>query len=403
MTATMPPRDAARAIAERLHGAGHIAYFAGGCVRDELMGLEPVDYDIATSATPEAVTALFKGAKGVGEAFGVVLVRHGGVVVEVATFRADGPYSDGRRPDGVRYADEIEDAHRRDFSINGLFKDPVTGRVIDHVGGVPDIQARVLRAIGSPEERIKEDRLRMLRAARFAARFDLAIDPATERAIHVHAGELAGVSRERIGIEIRKILEHSSHRRGATLVESLALDAAVFLESHASSTLTALSAMQRGRSVGALLAAWRMDRQAAGAGGGDWTRALMLSNREEKDLDGVCALVEWMRDAFAAAAVSDRRLMLASPLTPAAVDATGARDAALAERVVAWMAPYLADPEGLAPGRWVVGGDLIAAGMRPGPSMGAVLDRVYRAQLEGAVTDRREALARALEWGQGPS
>ncbi|MBM4111447.1 MAG: CCA tRNA nucleotidyltransferase, partial [Phycisphaerae bacterium] len=166
--AQLSPHDAARSIAVRLREAGHVAYFAGGCVRDQLLGLEPVDFDVATSARPDEIAALFKGAKGVGESFGVMLVRLGGVVVEVATFRADGPYSDSRRPDSVRFATPEEDAHRRDFTVNGLFMDPQSGEVIDFVGGRADVAARVLRAIGSPHERIREDRLRMLRAARFA-------------------------------------------------------------------------------------------------------------------------------------------------------------------------------------------------------------------------------------------
>ena len=138
MTQAHPtPHDAARAIAARLRDAGHLAYFAGGCVRDRLLGLEPADVDIATSARPDEIASIFKGAKGVGESFGVMLVRSGGVVVEVATFRADGPYSDARRPDSVRFASPEEDALRRDFTVNGLFMDPSSGEVIDFVGGRP--------------------------------------------------------------------------------------------------------------------------------------------------------------------------------------------------------------------------------------------------------------------------
>jgi len=398
--AQLSPHDAARSIAVRLREAGHVAYFAGGCVRDQLLGLEPVDFDVATSARPDEIAALFKGAKGVGESFGVMLVRLGGVVVEVATFRADGPYSDSRRPDSVRFATPEEDAHRRDFTVNGLFMDPQSGEVIDFVGGRADVASRILRAIGSAHERIREDRLRMLRAARFAARFALEIEPQTANAIRAHASELAGVSRERIGIEIRKIVEHPRRVHGAELVESLGLDAAVFAEPHTTGPLARLSAIEHGRPVGALLAAWLRDRDERGGGTGRWTEALMLSNRESSDLETTLGLARWMHDGFQGAAIADRRLTLASPLTPSALDIVGVDAAARAQAIRAWMSPYAAAPGGLAPARWVNGGDLIAAGLRPGPSMGAILDRVYRAQLEGQVGDAAAALAQALEWGR---
>jgi len=398
--AHLSAHDAARAIAMRLRDAGHVAYFAGGCVRDQLLGLEPDDFDVATSAKPDEITSIFKGAKGVGESFGVMLVRAGGVVVEVATFRADGPYTDSRRPDSVRFATPEEDALRRDFTVNGLFMDPASGEVIDFVGGRADVAARVLRAIGSPHERIREDRLRMLRAARFAARFALEIEPQTANAIRAHASELAGVSRERIGIEIRKIVEHPRRVHGAELVESLGLDAAVFAEPHTTGPLARLSAIEHGRPVGALLAAWLRDRDERGGGTGRWTEALMLSNRESSDLETTLGLARWMHDGFQGAAIADRRLTLASPLTPSALDIVGVDAAARAQAIRAWMSPYAAAPGGLAPARWVNGGDLIAAGLRPGPSMGAILDRVYRAQLEGQVGDAAAALAQALEWGR---
>ena len=398
--AQLSPHDAAQSIALRLRDAGHVAYFAGGCVRDQLLGLEPVDFDVATSAKPDEIISIFKSAKGVGESFGVMLVRTGGVVVEVATFRADGPYSDSRRPDSVRFATPEEDAHRRDFTINGLFMDPSSGDVIDFVGGRADVAARVLRAIGSPHERIREDRLRMLRAARFAARFALEIEPQTASAIRTHASELAGVSRERIGIEIRKIVEHPRRMHGAELVESLGLDAAVFVEPHTTGPLTRLSAIDHGRPVGALLAAWLRDRADRGGGTGCWTEALMLSNRESSDLQSTHGLATWMQAGFDGAPIADRRLTLASPLTPSALDIVGVEAPERAQLIREWMAPYAAALGGLAPARWVTGGDLIAAGLRPGPSMGAILDRVYRAQLEGSVGDPDKAREKALEWGR---
>src|SRR5438067_13328797 len=164
------------AVLRGLREAGHVAYFAGGCVRDVLLGLEPKDYDVATDAHPQKVRSLFRSTAAVGQAFGVILVRLGKSVVEVATFRSDGRYVDGRRPEDVRFTTAEEDAKRRDFTINGLFFDPLEDRVIDYVGGQEDLTARRLRAIGDPWQRFEEDHLRLLRAVRFAARFDLEIE-----------------------------------------------------------------------------------------------------------------------------------------------------------------------------------------------------------------------------------
>src|SRR5687767_11901220 len=184
-------RDAAVHVLQKLVDSGHVAYFAGGCVRDRLMGLEPTDYDIATSARPEQVAVIFPHVQTVGESFGVMLVRiqkrH---VIQVATFRTEGSYSDGRRPDSVEFSDAQHDAVRRDFAINGLFENPLTGEIIDYVGGRADIDAKLIRAIGDPFARIREDRLRMLRAIRFAARFRFDIESETADAIRASAAEL---------------------------------------------------------------------------------------------------------------------------------------------------------------------------------------------------------------------
>src|SRR5882724_1703414 len=200
-------REDAEAVVRRLRDAGHVAYFAGGCVRDLLLGLEPKDYDVATDAVPQIVRSLFRNTQAVGQAFGVILVRLGRSVIEVATFRSDGQYVDGRRPSEVRFTTAQEDAQRRDFTINGLFLDPLDGdRVIDYVGGQEDLAARRLRAIGDPAARFGEDHLRLLRAVRFAARFGLEIAPATAMAIESRAGLLKGISPERIAIELREML-----------------------------------------------------------------------------------------------------------------------------------------------------------------------------------------------------
>ena len=223
-------RDAAAEIAAKFYAAGHTAYFAGGCVRDELLKLSPTDFDIATSATTEQIRAIFPKARGVGESFGVILVHHKGRVVEVASFRADGRYVDGRRPENIEVGDEKTDANRRDFTINGMFMHPATGEIIDHVNGRADIQNKILRAINNPDARLSEDRLRLLRAVRFAARFGLTIEPQTEAAIRAHAQELRGVSRERVGQELRRMIAHPSRVKALELIESLDLAPSTLLE-----------------------------------------------------------------------------------------------------------------------------------------------------------------------------
>src|SRR5437763_2390306 len=207
-------RQDALAVVKRLREAGHVAYFAGGCVRDELLGFTPKDYDVATDAPPERVRQLFSNTQAVGAAFGVILVRHRKSVIEVATFRTDLQYKDGRRPEGVVFTTAEEDAKRRDFTINGLFMDPLDGdRVIDFVGGQEDLKNKVLRAIGEPNHRFEEDHLRLLRAVRFAARFGLQVDAATADAIQSHAAQLKRISPERICEELRLMLGAPS--RGA--------------------------------------------------------------------------------------------------------------------------------------------------------------------------------------------
>ena len=196
----------AREIAARLQRAGHTAYFAGGCVRDQLLGIEAKDYDIATSAKPEEVQKLFPRVTNLtGKCFGVVRVLVDDESYEVATFRQDGPYKDGRHPESVRFATAEEDAQRRDFTINGLFYDPVAERLIDYVGGEADLRAKVIRAIGEPAHRFAEDQLRLLRAIRFAARLMFKIEPKTWEAVCAGASSIRTISAERIRDELNKI------------------------------------------------------------------------------------------------------------------------------------------------------------------------------------------------------
>jgi poly(A) polymerase len=220
----MTEREFAIDVVHRLNAAGFVAYWAGGCVRDELLGLKPADFDVATNARPEEVRRLFGRTVEVGLSFGVVEVLgpypH---KIQVATFRADGDYLDGRRPESVQFCSAEEDAKRRDFTINGMFFDPLENRLIDHVGGQSDLRDRVLRAIGNPIDRFAEDKLRLLRAARMATRFDLVIEPATADAIRIMAGEIIVVSAERIAEELRKLLVHPRRARGIKLMDDLRL------------------------------------------------------------------------------------------------------------------------------------------------------------------------------------
>jgi poly(A) polymerase len=224
-------REFATQVVRQLRDAGFTALWAGGCVRDLLLGRSPSDYDVATSATPEQVMKLFRNRTiPVGAAFGVVRVRsplHDGDEVEVATFRSDGAYLDGRRPESVVFSSPELDAARRDFTINGMFLDPLTDELIDFVGGQADLKAGILRAIGDAEARFGEDKLRLIRAVRFAARFGLEIEPATRAALVAMAGQINVVSVERIAQELRKILTHPSRVDALNLALETGLLAAV--------------------------------------------------------------------------------------------------------------------------------------------------------------------------------
>src|SRR5215467_9259287 len=195
----------ARKVAARLREQGHIAYFAGGCVRDMVRGLTPKDYDIATDARPETVQALFSRTYAVGAHFGVIVVLENSFQFEVATFRSDDAYVDGRHPSAVHFSSPEEDARRRDFTINGMFYDPIAEQVIDLIGGQADIAAKLVRAIGDPGKRFAEDRLRMLRGVRFATVLDYQIDKKTWDALVANAASINQISAERIRDELVRI------------------------------------------------------------------------------------------------------------------------------------------------------------------------------------------------------
>src|SRR5205809_3758034 len=225
-----PMEKTAREIAARLRENGHMAYFAGGCVRDMVRGLTPKDYDIATDARPEAVQKLFPRTYAVGAHFGVIIVLENGFQFEVATFRSDEGYIDGRHPSAVRFSSPEEDAKRRDFTINGMFYDPVAEEVIDFIGGRSDIAAKLVRAIGDPAQRFAEDRLRMLRAVRFATTLDYKIDSQTWEALLASAPSIHQISAERIRDELVRIFLSPISLRGWDHLDSSGLMRAILPE-----------------------------------------------------------------------------------------------------------------------------------------------------------------------------
>src|SRR6478672_7085467 len=215
-----PMEEAARKVAVRLREDGYIAYFAGGCVRDMVRGLAPKDYDIATDARPEVVQRLFQRTYAVGAHFGVIIVLENDFQFEVATFRADEAYIDGRHPTAVHFSSPEEDARRRDFTINGMFYDPVGEEVIDLVGGRADIAAKLVRAIGDPAQRFAEDRLRMLRAVRFATVLDYKIDNGTWKALVANALSINQTRAKRSREELGRFLTSPNGVRGGALLVS---------------------------------------------------------------------------------------------------------------------------------------------------------------------------------------
>jgi tRNA nucleotidyltransferase/poly(A) polymerase len=443
-------RTAAQEIVAQLRSAGHVAFFAGGCVRDELLGLSPTDYDVATDATPDRIRALFPRSDAVGAAFGVVLVHvgqsPGRVTVEVATFRADGPYTDARRPDSIVFSDPATDAQRRDFTVNALFLDPlagidepsplatgdarsthapVRGRVIDYVGGLADLHDRVIRAVGDPEHRLAEDHLRALRAVRFTARLGFALDPRTAAAIRWHASDLRGVSRERIGDEVRRMLGHPARGAAADLLAALTLDAAIYDQVGSPASHPRLAALAKVRAepvpLGLTLAAWIVDRvnpapeapfappkplrQAIVAG---VRKALCLSNDESDALASVLAGLEAIRTGWLHEPVARQKRAAAKLGFADAVDLIRAEELAgvggsgsvwvSAARVHARLEELAQTPGGIAPVPLVTGDDLLALGAAPGPKFKAILDRLYDEQLEGRVLSREQGMELARAW-----
>ncbi len=426
---TKPPcsREDALAVLTRLREQKHIAYFAGGCVRDELLGRTPKDYDVATDAAPDRVRRLFPRTQAVGQAFGVILVRQGGSVVEVATFRSDGNYGDGRRPDTVTFSTPEHDAQRRDFTINGLFLDPLdNGRVIDFVGGQADLQSRTLRAIGDPAQRFAEDHLRLLRAVRFAARFDLTIEPATAAAILRDAPLLKRISPERIADELRLALTPPTRSLAWRLLWEFRLGQTAFRSPPffpAPSTDPERSLFLRvspGRPItlGLALAGAALDLQIQAGNEVPaivqkkhlhslihaLRHSLKISNDESEEMQYTFeALGPLLADEPPALAALKRfRARPVADNTQSLLDAL--QDGGQHVMRIDELRPRLAalDAVDCAPAPLITGDDLTAAGLMPGPVFKRVLDAVYDAQLEGRIGIRAEGLAMALQLARKP-
>lgn len=425
-------RADATAVLRRLRDAGHLAYFAGGCVRDLLLGREPKDWDVATDAPPSRVREIFPRTQAVGAAFGVILVRQGKSQVEVATFRSDGRYIDGRHPQAVTFTNPQEDAQRRDFTINGLFLDPLNDLVIDYVGGQDDLRAKVIRAIGDPRHRFDEDYLRMLRAVRFAARLDFEIEPATALAIESHAPLLTRISPERIADELRVMLPPPTRLSAWRLMHILGLLPVVFRfvevppgdpvdDRPVDGILRQLprEPLPIGLVLAAAAAQWlwwaapasmdvrRIFQKPVVAGLiGALRKSLRLSNDECESaaytLEGLSPLLV---DAKPGVAAMKRFLArTTSGQSRVLLDAIAAAGLIAADRH-AMLQASLGELEkaDFAPPPLITGDDLTAAGHKPGPAFRQMLDAAYDAQLEGRVTTREEAMAVAVEIAQHDS
>ncbi len=414
-------RDWAIDIIRALRAAGHTAYLAGGCVRDELLGLFPKDFDVATDATPDRVHALFPRSELVGAAFGVVIVKGRLGMIEVATFRADGNYADRRRPDSVTFSDAVTDAQRRDFTVNALFLDPLApadptltaslgivpqGLVIDHVRGIEDLASKTLRAVGDPDRRFAEDDLRVLRAVRFATRFGLTIEPATQAAIRRHAGQLAGISRERVGDEMRRMLAAPSRRAAIALIEQLDLTKPV-LGAAAIGPLPpltpALDSLPINSPAILTAAAWLLDQGLSPnyrTIKPDPTSALrdswVLSNDEISDLRSSFSSLHLVETKWGELSEAARKRAASTAGFAWAMHLLGGRHPSLHRQVTEEVAQLAARHGGLAPLPFITGDDLIHHGLRAGPAFKAILDQTYDAQMEGRVADQAAALQFAL-------
>jgi poly(A) polymerase len=426
-------QNQALAIIERLRAASFTAYLAGGCVRDQILGVTPKDYDIATDALPAEVQKLFDHTVAVGARFGVIMVILGDHHFEVATFRADAEYLDGRHPSAVRFGTIEDDVQRRDFTIGGMYFDPATGRIIDLVGGVRDLRAGVVRAIGKVDERFKEDHLRMLRAVRFAARLGFEIEAAAWAAIRRSAPDIAQTSAERVGEEMVMIMTEGGAAQGVDLLIQSELAAVVMPELLALSscpqptnyhpegdvyrhTKLMLSMLPRGctetLAFGTLLHDIAKPRCFAVAADGKMTYYGHTDQGAEMAVEIMSRLrrSRMVQDLVAYLVRDHLRLTMAPRMRKATLKRMITEDG-FDELMQLAMIDALASSSYLGfyhlcrqelaamgavetrPPRLIGGNDLIAMGFRPGPAFKKILSDVEDLQLEGALATRDEAIA----------
>jgi poly(A) polymerase len=428
--------ELAGSIIRALRARNRSAYLVGGCVRDLLLGFEPLDYDVATDAIPSEVLAIYPHARQVGAHFGVVLVVEDGASVEVATFRSDGVYEDGRRPSHVRFeSDAKQDVLRRDFTINALLLDPETNEIIDHVGGRKDIENGIIRAIGDPEGRFREDHLRMLRAVRFAARLNFTIESSTEAALVRLYPLIRDVSAERVRDEIVRILTEGGARHGFELLNRTGLLRMVLPEVAAmkgveqppefhpegdvwTHTLIMLENLPRGVSptlaLGVLLhdvgkpGTFRVADRIRFDGhvelGVELTRQILTRLRFSHDeIEQVEALVDnhmRFKDTPNMKESTLKRFLrldrFDEHLELHRLDCTSSHGYLDNWEFVRSKREELGQ-EQIKPPRLITGADLLAAGYKAGPEFGRVLRAVEDAQLEGRIKSKEEALALARE------
>ncbi len=409
----MPQREFATDVVRRLREAGFVAYFAGGCVRDLLLGRTAKDYDVATSARPEQVRELFGRRKtlAVGESFGVIIVLGPKAAgqVEVATFRSDGEYHDGRRPTHVAFCSPEEDAQRRDFTINGMFYDPVDSRVLDYVGGEADLARRFIRAIGDPHARMTEDKLRMLRAVRFTATLDFQLDRVTADAIRAMADQLHVVSAERIAQELHKMLLDPHRRRAMELCDDVGLLRVVLPE--LSVVRGQWSVVKTGKMLALLecpsfpLAFATLLHSLSAPTVHDIGRRLRLSNEEIERSTWLVAQQDELRAASTMTlAQLKRRLahphrdeLLALLRVRLLAEEADLHPVLFCEEFIAATPPEVLDPPPL-----ISGNDLIRQGLKPGPRFKLLLEEIRDAQLNGEITTTAEALALARRLQESP-
>jgi len=395
-----PLRRAVRAIAERLRASGHRAWLVGGAVRDLLLGIEPHDADVCSAALPEEVEAAFERTHAVGRAFGTILVLVDDAEVQVTTFRSEEGYADARRPDRVRYGKSLEeDARRRDFTCNALYLDPLDGELTDPVGGLADLRARRLRCVGDPTARFSEDGLRLLRLARFAARFDLAVDETSLAAARDSIDALRGVSGERILAELTAIGRGPRPARAVGILARIGVLQRLFPGSGPDEA--AVERLGPAPGAGPLLALIL-----APVADADRTAALerLEALHPSRDLRGEVGEIWSLGQALdgllerdGGARRSERLRLVREPGWPRALRVWRARfpDARGRERELARLLAFAegVDESERFPAPWIRGRDLEAHGVAPGPRFGAILREAEDLRLDGEHATRAAALA----------